>query len=530
MVWESRREGRQSGMNLPKHFFSFRVRLLLVLAVLLVATLGVQYTLNRRAGRRIGQENRQAEANFNNAITEQERALAAGFALAVKSLSSKQYLEDLRNESNNPLLAKDAGRIENILVVNQSGQIDDSLDPQYKPETLPNGSYHYSNISEVPLPLLVADDPSLDEIRQLLPSSSVTSQPRTGDARAFPFRVNTDKGPNYIFIVLGSANPRVAPSRAARPLWPTLVMMLIAIVSTGILVWSFTRPLNDLSEAARRVAAGDFDFHVPAANRRDEMGTLAAAFNEMITRLGRTRELEARVHQMKRSADIGRLASAIAHEIRNPLNYINLTLDHLRTSLAPEDEKKREIVGRLTDNLKTEVQRINKRISEFLNYTRPAELYLRPLDLHATVADALSLIEVQAAESGVETRIEQQTALPRVEGDPDSLRSLFTNLIINGLQAIESQGEGGGRLTVTLSAANGHARVEVADTGGGIAPENLSQIFEPYFSTKDTGTGLGLAIVKKAVEDHGGSIAVESTEGEGTTFIIELPAKERGER
>ncbi|HEX8472516.1 MAG TPA: ATP-binding protein [Pyrinomonadaceae bacterium] len=518
-------------MRLPKHFFSFRARLLLVLALLLIATLGVQYTLNRRAGRRIGAENRLAEANFNNAITEQERALAAGFALAVKSLSSRAYLEDLQKEANNPLLTKEARRVENILVVNEDGRIDDSLDPKYKPETLPNGTYHYFNISEIPLPKLVAADPSLDEIRQMLPSSAITSQPpRTGEPRAFPFRVNTDKGTNYIFIVLGSANPpnRVTPSQAARPLWPTLVVMLIAILSTGILVWRFTRPLNDLSEAARRVAAGDFDFRVPAADRRDEMGALAATFNEMIMRLGHARELESRVNQMERSAVIGRLASAIAHEIRNPLNYINLTLDHLRTSLAPEDAAKREKVGRLTDNLKTEVQRINKRISEFLSYTRPSELNLRPLDLHAAVVDALSLVEVQASESGIETRVEQQTPLPVVEGDADSLRSVFTNLIINGLQAIEGNGEGG-RLTITLSAADGHARVAVADTGKGIAPEHLPQIFEPYFSTKDTGTGLGLAIVKKAIEDHGGAIFVESKPDEGTTFIIELPTTRNGD-
>jgi signal transduction histidine kinase len=233
--------------------------------------------------------------------------------------------------------------------------------------------------------------------------------------------------------------------------------------------------------------------------------------------------LQARLHQAERSAVVGRLASAIAHEIRNPLNYINLTLDHMRTSLAPEDAKKRELFGRLTDQVKTEVARINTRISEFLNYSRPSRLALRPLDLRATVEDALRMVEVQAAESGITTQIEQKGSNPTVPGDAESLRSVFTNLIINGMQSME----GGGRLTITLSTENGHARVDVTDTGHGIAPEHLPQIFEPYFSTKETGTGLGLAIVKKVVDDHGGAISVQSLQGRGTTFTIRLPIAER---
>ena len=155
---------------------------------------------------------------------------------------------------------------------------------------------------------------------------------------------------------------------------PTLAVLLVATIFTILLVWQFTRPIQDLSNAARRVAAGDFDFRVPAARRSDEMGALARVFNEMIARLGRMRELEAQLHQAERSAVVGRLASAIAHEVRNPLNYINLTLDHLRTALAPTEPDKRALVDRLTDQLKAEVQRINVRISEFLSYSRPARL------------------------------------------------------------------------------------------------------------------------------------------------------------
>ena len=235
------------------------------------------------------------------------------------------------------------------------------------------------------------------------------------------------------------------------------------------------------------------------------------------------RELESQVKEAEKSAVIGRLASAIAHEIRNPLNYINLTLDHLRTSLAPSDPQKRALVEQLTLQLKTEVARINTRITEFLKYSRPANLNLQPLDLRETLRDALRIVEAQAAESGVETRMEEEGgASARVVGDRESLRSLFTNLIINGMQAMEGTG---GSLRVGLSSRDGHARVTVSDTGSGIDPEHIDKIFEPYYSTKETGTGLGLAIARKAVEDHDGTITVESTPGRGTTFTVELPLR-----
>jgi len=270
------------------------------------------------------------------------------------------------------------------------------------------------------------------------------------------------------------------------------------------------------------VAAGDFSFRVKS-DRRDEMGALAYAFNEMTARLERTRELESQLHQAEKAAVVGRLAAAIAHEIRNPLNYINLTLDHLRSSFAPADDAKRETFKRLTDQLKAEVARINRHITDFLKYSRPAELELHPVNLRAEAEDALRMIAVQAAEGGIETRVEERGEVPQVMADKETLRSVLTNLLINGVQAIDG---GGGNVVITLSRADGsRARVEIRDTGRGIAPEDISKVFEPYYSTKETGTGLGLAIVKKAIDDHGGSISVSSKPGSGTTFTITLPAK-----
>ena len=491
---------------------SFRARLLLVLAVLLVVTLGVQYYLNLRSAR-------------NNAriIVEQEQALAAAVELGVKSINTGKYMDELRDQTIDPLRDENGGPVINILVVDNSLTVLDSLDEDFAPRENPDKTFHYFQLKDIPLPPLInAGELTGDDTQ--LPQLTKSARLRAGQPRAFPFPVETEKGRRYVIVVLGSASGPMSiwNRQAARPLIYTLAVLLVATLFATILVWRFTRPIKDLSDAARRVAGGDFDFRVPAADRRDEMGELAARFNEMIAGLGRTRELEAQLHQAERSAVVGRLASAIAHEVRNPLNYINLTLDYLRTSFAPEDDGKRETFERLTKQLKTEVARINTHISEFLNYSRPSRLELRPLDLRETAEDALRLVEPQATENNIKLSVETEGQVPTVTADAEALRSVFTNLFINALQAIDGQG---GSLSITISSEDEgrRARIDVTDTGHGIAPENISQVFEPYYSTKETGTGLGLAIVKKAIDDHGGTITVKSKQSEGTTFTITLP-------
>ena len=260
--------------------------------------------------------------------------------------------------------------------------------------------------------------------------------------------------------------------------------------------------------------------------RRDEMGELTELFNDMTVQLSRTRELEAQLYSAEKAVVVSRLASAIAHEIRNPLNYINLTLDHLRASFAPVDWEKRQKFDSLTSQLKTEVARINQRITEFLNYSRPPKLEPRRLNLGDLAHDALRTVQVQAAEQNVELVVEEIGGEQSITADAESLRSALTNLVINSLQAMDGEG---GRISIVISREvdGRNVRIDVNDTGRGINANEISKIFEPYYSTKETGTGLGLAIVRKAIDDHRGTISVKSKEGEGTTFMIMLPAEPR---
>jgi len=497
--------------DLSRLLNSFRVRLLLLLAALLVLTLSVQYYVNLRSVR--------SNTQF---IVEQQRAIMAGVALGVNSLSSGLYLDQMRDQAQQPFLGEQADRVKNVLIVDDQGNIKDSLDKNQIPQENADKSIRYMKVKDVSLPPLTSAVELPSENAQLPEGMAIGRQSTAG---AFYIPVETDKGRRYVIVVLGSTNSLMTILRrqARRSLLYTLGVLLVTTCLTGLVVWRFTRPIKYLSIGARRVAGGDFAFQVPTRGRHDEMGELTELFNEMTVKLGRTRELEAQLYNAEKAVVVSRLASAIAHEIRNPLNYINLTLDHLRETFAPSDPEKQEKFNSLTKQLKLEVARINSRITEFLNYSRPPKLDPQPVDLFAAASDAMRIFEVQAAESNVEARVDRQGDVPRVMADGESLRSALINLIINGFQAMDGSG---GKLSVVLSGEDDgrRARIEVIDTGRGIAPEDISKVFEPYYSTKETGTGLGLAIVKKAVDDHHGTISVKSKVGEGTTFTITLPA------
>jgi signal transduction histidine kinase len=389
----------------------------------------------------------------------------------------------------------------------------------------PDKSINYVKVKDISLPPL-RSAVELPAQNVTLPEGMTTVDQASGaEPGAFYFPVEITSGRRLVIVVLGSnSGPAIFKRQARQSLLYTLAVLLITTCLTAIVVWRFTRPIKYLSTGARRVAAGDFSFRVQTSGRRDEMGELTELFNDMTVKLDRTRELEAQLYNAEKAVVVSRLASAIAHEIRNPLNYINLTLDHLRATFAPDDPQKLEKFNSLTTQLKAEVARINTRITEFLNYSRPVALEPKSLDLAAATRDALRIFEPQASECNVEINIEERGLVPRITADAESLRSALTNLIINSLQALDGSG---GRLSITLSGEDDgrRARIDVSDTGRGIAPEDISKVFEPYYSTKETGTGLGLAIVKKAVDDHHGTIAVKSKVGEGTTFTITFPAE-----
>lgn len=489
-----------------KFFHTFRVRLLVILAILLIVTLGVQFYLNY-----------QTEELNENLRERQERALVSGIVLGFNSMSSNDRLRDYLNREGQTFLdERSKRRIKDIIVINNNWEIIDSLNPDYLPTVNEQGETVNRSLKDVDdLPLMLDAD-RLGDDRAKFPNAD-SSNVTDSEARAIP--IETDQGRWYVMVLLRTDKNRAA-WRAAQPLIYMLVVLLSSTLVTMFLVWRFTRPIANISEAAKQVAEGNLSVRVPDDRRNDEMGQLTTRFNEMTAELEKKNELEKKLKEAEKSAVVGRLGSAIAHEIRNPLNYINLTLDHLRIKFTPADEHKKETFEKLTLQLKSEVARINRQITDFLSYSRPPKLNLMPTDLKTVVGDSLRIVKAQAAELNIEIDLKEDENLPDILGDAESLRSVFNNLFINAVQSMEATG---GKLQINLTTAENFAKVEIADTGKGIPAENVAKIFEPYFSTKETGTGLGLAIVKKVVDDHNGTISVESKLDAGTKFTVKLP-------
>jgi two-component system sensor histidine kinase HydH len=235
----------------------------------------------------------------------------------------------------------------------------------------------------------------------------------------------------------------------------------------------------------------------------------------IIRDLGEVRRLQDEIRRKEKLAAIGGLAAGVAHEIRNPLSSIKGIASYYKSKFEDGSEDK-EMAGVMIE----EVDRLSRVISELLEFARPTKLNRKKSDINELLKHSALLVEQEAAAKKVDIHLNLTSDSIEADVDPDRLTQCFLNLFLNALQAMES----GGRLTVSSSTgANGNVVIDIKDNGSGISTEDLSKIFDPYFTTKPKGTGLGLAIVHKIIEAHQGQIKVRSTIGQGTVFSIALP-------
>jgi two-component system sensor histidine kinase HydH len=230
--------------------------------------------------------------------------------------------------------------------------------------------------------------------------------------------------------------------------------------------------------------------------------------------MGEVKGLQAEVRRSERLAALGRLVAGLAHEIRNPLNSISGYSQHLRSKFRSDTPE-----GKALDVIVKEVDRLNRVITELLDFSRPREPELKQLDLNSIVTQTISLIERETASQGVAVVEDLPDVEVMVMGHADSLKQLLLNLFLNGLQAMPD----GGVLTVQTGTLAGRVFLRISDTGQGIPEDALETIFEPFYTTRESGTGLGLAIVHRIVLDHRAEIRVESSSGGGTAFVIRFP-------
>jgi nitrogen fixation/metabolism regulation signal transduction histidine kinase len=283
-----------------------------------------------------------------------------------------------------------------------------------------------------------------------------------------------------------------------------------------------TRPIEELAAGAREVAAGHWEARV-AVRSRDEIGQLADAFNEMTEELAEQRE---RLVQTERVAAWRELARRLAHELKNPLFPLQLTVENLQRAREQTSEQFDEIFFESTTTLRAELENLKSIVSRFSDFAKMPPPQFEPVNLNELVRSAVKLFEPQLAPVGrppITPELYLDENLPRPQADPTLLRRALENLILNSLDAMPA----GGTLTVRTAQRLGAVRLEVTDTGEGLTPEECARLFTPYYTTKRHGTGLGLAIVQSVVSDHYGRIEVESAPGAGATFRIELPVEQK---
>lgn len=327
-----------------------------------------------------------------------------------------------------------------------------------------------------------------------------------------------------------------------------LVGSLFGLAVSGITGSHLSRPIRELQRLVQRFSAGERDLRIETKTR-DEIGELAREFNAMT---GTLRQREAAISELNRSlelkvqertaeleaknmllvktrgelvkaeklAAVGELAAGVAHEINNPMAIIRGNAEVLLMDLPPDHPNREE-----AEIIAQQVARVEGIVGNLLTFARRQRKTVRRVAIDRTLEEILRQVRHHVPLDGIEVRREYSTDVVVIEGDENQLRQVFTNLIVNAVQAMEQ----GGILTVRtgLDTAAGTCRVEIGDTGNGIPPEQVKDIFTPFFTTRQTGTGLGLSVSYGIVRNHGGVISVRSEPGTGSLFSVTLPLSQQ---
>ena len=305
-------------------------------------------------------------------------------------------------------------------------------------------------------------------------------------------------------------------------LWIGVVAAVSGIVIGILLGWwtteRVTRPVTQLARGARAVASGDWSARVEVISK-DEIGELATAFNRMTEQLAEQRD---RAIQAERVAAWRELARRLAHELKNPLFPLQITIENLRKARKRSESEFEEVFQESTGTLLVEVGNLKAIIGRFSDFAKMPPPDFEAVDLNEIVQSVMRLYEAQLKDEGrskIDAELDLAEGGLRIQADGEQLRRAIGNLVLNAIDAMPN----GGVLRIASSREDGHVHLSVSDTGTGLTEEECARLFTPYYTTKQHGTGLGLAIVQSVVSDHGGKISVVSSPGNGATFMIELP-------
>jgi signal transduction histidine kinase len=350
-------------------------------------------------------------------------------------------------------------------------------------------------------------------------------EPVTGEGHAYNVIIPVVAGQKhygYIHLTINTEDFSIyMRKRLLQRILAAAMVFGIGIVFTVYLARRYTEPIEKVVEAARMVAGGDLNQELKT-ERKDEIGRLTESFNFMVRKLREERELEERLRKAEHLAGIGQFSTSIAHEIRNPLNFISLSIDHIRERYKPV-EGDRDAFESLISNIKKEIQRVSGFAESFLQYGRPLELNMRKTAVGELLEDVISLVMAKAQKEQIALTREYE-ALPELFLDSEFIKTCLYNVILNAFQAMPD----GGTLTIRTNIIEKRFHIVVRDTGVGIPEEKAARIFDPFYTTKGKGLGLGLALTKRIIEEHKGRVDFKSVPGKGSSVTMILPLESEG--
>jgi signal transduction histidine kinase len=384
--------------------------------------------------------------------------------------------------------------------------------------------------------IINSSDPHLIGAALEPPGDSAGSGHHQGPVRVPPSLLGPNAGNMTVYLIpvevgdnlLGYVEVAANFSDFAQPLRQNrnhlltvaLIIFALGLIFAYVLAERYVEPIHIVAAAAQNLAARGLE-PVPATQRRDEIGLLTNSFNEMVSQLRRAHERELELNRLERFAALGQLAGGLAHEIKNPLNFISLAIDQLRARYAGQLNNDREHFLRQLSMMKDEIRRLVELIQSFLHYGKPIEINPAPTDVRQLVRGVLELSESKIRSQNIKV-VESESSGPVILNvDAEKLRTCFINVVANAVQAMPD----GGELHVEFVPDNGRLKVIFRDTGVGIDPEVARHVFEPFFTTKREGIGLGLFLSRAIVEKHGGEITLQPNQnGRGTSVIFTFSA------
>ncbi|MDD2850350.1 MAG: ATP-binding protein [Desulfuromonadaceae bacterium] len=439
--------------------------------------------------------NQFAQDDLVNEIQDSSQEISKAIQMSIEDLTSSAETSRLTDYLQK---ARDKG-IKEINIINTEGEIIDSSDPDKIGKK--------RELKKLEKGVHAAPRPLVGTVLSQRPYEVVV-----------PVIVG-DEQLGYVQINMLLDNIRdIQRANFIRRLFATGMVFTVGIALTVFLARRYTTPIKNLVGDFKRVSAGDLSVTIPVESR-DEIGEMAEGFNNMVEKLREREALEKRLYEAEHLSRVGQLASGIAHEIRNPLNYISLAMDHLKAEMLPRCGDKCAELEEVAENIKEEVRRANYMVVNFMNYGRPLKLRLAEIDYRELVTKALLVLRNRMTEQHITVDLQIPDDLPLLLLDGELFRNCILNFVSNAAQAMPN----GGMITLSAACEDGNAKLTFSDQGCGIPPEDTSKIFQPYFTTKDVGIGLGLAITERIIKEHGGTITVASTVGSGTSFTVQLP-------